>query len=62
VIFWVVVVGVYSNVSEEHSVSVFRVEDGGSVFLRNVALIHEDHTVHQPRISQSVMDLTCVCV
>jgi hypothetical protein len=27
---------VYSNISEEHSVSIFTIEDGGSMFIRNI--------------------------
>jgi hypothetical protein len=41
-------VGRYQR-SEEHTASIFRVEDGGSIFLRNVGIYLQVHTAFQPR-------------
>jgi hypothetical protein len=38
-----------TNVSEEHSLSIFRAEDGGSMFLRNVGVYLQDHAALQHR-------------
>jgi hypothetical protein len=42
-----------TNVSEEHTVSVFNPEDGSSMFLRNVGTHIRVHTASQPRIPTS---------
>jgi hypothetical protein len=44
-VFWVVTPcglqgTVHTNVSELHTVYIFRAENGGSVFLRNVGTVH----------------------
>jgi hypothetical protein len=54
VVFWIVteinlVDGYGTDVSEECSVSIFTVDDGGSMLLRNVGIHLEVYTVSQSR-------------
>jgi hypothetical protein len=44
-------------VSEKHTVSIFRAEDGDSMFLRNVGIYRRVYTAPKPRGTTSV---TCI--
>jgi hypothetical protein len=44
-----VVVGNVTDISELHPSSIFRVEDGGSMYLQNAGNIAHNHTVQQPK-------------
>jgi hypothetical protein len=48
---------VKTNVSEKHAVSLFRPEDEGSMFLRNVVFYLRIHTPAQPRRTISLSSL-----
>jgi hypothetical protein len=45
----IVVVGDVTDISELHASSIFRVEAGGSVYLRNVSNVADNHTAQQPK-------------
>jgi hypothetical protein len=42
-----------TNVLEKHTVSMFRAEDGDSMFLRNVGFYRQVYTAPKPRITSS---------
>jgi hypothetical protein len=40
--------------AEDHTVSIFRAEEGGNIFLRNVGIFPQVHTTLQPRRPTSI--------
>jgi hypothetical protein len=53
VITQIVVMLANTDVSEEHSASIFNPEEGGSMFLWNICIHLQDCTLSQPRTPQS---------
>lgn len=42
-----------TDVSEEHSATIFNPEEGGSMFLQNICIHLQDHTLSRSRTPQS---------
>lgn len=62
VILWVVAFAVHSNISEDHSSSIFRVEDRGSMFLPNVTAHHRYYMIQQPHYNLKKIVIFPACV
>jgi hypothetical protein len=57
VVWYLVACYVCTNVSEEHTVSIWNPEDGGSMFFRNIGIHLQDYTVLQTEPTQNLASM-----